>query len=51
MSGRGFCVGCVLDEVEYELGVGMSGEEFGLINILRDGLHGEWNYTICPNKK
>jgi hypothetical protein len=51
MFGWGFCVGCVLGEVECELGVGVFGEEFGLMNVLRGGLCGEWNYTVCSNKK
>jgi hypothetical protein len=40
-----------LDEAEYETGLGASEEEFSSIAITRDDFHGEWNYTISPNKK
>jgi hypothetical protein len=47
---RGLCVRCVLDESEYEKGLEVSVEEFDSINIVPDDFHGEWNYTIRPNK-
>jgi hypothetical protein len=48
---RGLVVRCVLDEAEYETGLGASEEEFSSIAITRDDFHGEWNYAISPNKK
>jgi hypothetical protein len=47
---RGLCVRCVLDESKYEKGLEVSAEEFDSINIVPDDFHGEWNYTIRPNK-
>jgi hypothetical protein len=50
-TDRGLCVRCVLDESKYECGVVVSDEEFDSISISGDVFHGEWNYTIHPNKK
>ena len=47
---KGLAVRCVLDEATYETGYKVSAEEFASINIMPDDFHGEWNYTIKPNK-
>jgi len=47
---NGLKVYCELDENKYETGIKISDEEFNKINITKDQFHGEWNYTILPNK-
>jgi hypothetical protein len=39
-----------LDENEYQKGIKVSDEELASISIERDEFHGEWNYTISPQK-
>lgn len=39
-----------LDKRKYEKGIKITDEELGQINICRNGFHGEWNYTIHPQK-
>jgi hypothetical protein len=48
---NGLKVDCVVDEWEYERGVEVSDEEFNSIVIRPHKFHGEWNYTISPQKK
>jgi hypothetical protein len=48
---KGLKVDCVVDEGEYERGVEVSDEEFNSIIIKPHKFHGEWNYTISPQKK
>ena len=47
----GLRVDCVVDDEEYERGVEVSDEEFDSIVINPHKFHGEWNYTISPQKK
>lgn len=47
---KGLTVKCQLDEKQYQKGIIIDDEEFKKINILKDGFHGEWNYTIKPNQ-
>jgi len=49
-TSKGLEVKCELDKNLYEKGKKISDEEFNKINIKRDDFHGEWNYTIYPNK-
>jgi hypothetical protein len=51
VTEKGLKVDCVVDEVEYERGVEVSDEEFNSIVIKPHKFHGEWNYTISPQKK
>lgn len=39
-----------IDKRKYAKGIKVSDEELNLINIERKNFHGEWNYTICPQK-
>lgn len=39
-----------LDKRKYQRGIKVSKEELARINIKRASFHGEWNYTISPNK-
>jgi len=48
---NGLKVDCVVDDSEYERGVEISDEEFNSIVIKPHKFHGEWNYTISPQKK
>ena len=50
-TDKGLKVDCVIDDGEYERGVDISDEEFDSINIKPHLFHGEWNYTISPQKK
>lgn len=40
-----------VDENVYEKGIEVSDEEMAALNIKRDKFHGEWNYTIQPQKR
>ena len=45
---KGLCVQCKLDTNQYPVGIKVPDEEMGLVNIIKDKFHGEWNYTISP---
>lgn len=45
---KGLTVQCRLDKNKYQKGIKITDEEMGLLNIKRDGFHGEWNYMIYP---
>jgi hypothetical protein len=38
-----------LDTNTYPTGIEVSDEELAAVHIVRDGFHGEWNYTIAPH--
>lgn len=40
----------VLDEKLYQKGIQVTDEEMETLNIHKDTFHGEWNYTISPQK-
>ena len=46
----GLTVKCELDTTHYPKGVAVSQEMMDSINITRDPFHGEWNYTIQPQR-
>ena len=48
---KGLHVECRLDEKVYPKGIKISDNELKEINLTSDKFHGEWNYTIKPNKK
>ena len=48
---KGLHVECQMDENVYPKGIKISDEELKGINLTSDKFHGEWNYTIKPNKK
>jgi hypothetical protein len=45
---NGLEVQCCLDENHYSKAIKISDAEMNVINIDRDQIHGEWNYTIAP---
>jgi hypothetical protein len=46
----GLKVHCELDKNSYPKGVAVSDAEMAAINIQHADFHGEWNYTISPNR-
>ena len=48
---KGLHVECRLDEKVYPKGIKISDNELKEINLTSDKFHGEWNYTIKPDKK
>jgi DDE family transposase len=48
---KGLKIQAALDENSYQTGVKVSKQDFSSINIQKDDFHGEWNYTIKPQKK
>ena len=44
----GLSVRCELNPTDYPTGIAVSDAEMEALNIVRDGFHGEWNYTIRP---
>lgn len=49
-TNAGLKVCCELDENTYEKGIEISDEEMKSIDLVRDQFHGDWNYTINPQK-
>ena len=47
---EGLTVTAMVDQHAYPTKVKVSDEEFNALNIIRDSFHGEWNYTIKPQK-
>jgi len=46
----GLAARCELDQRAYSKGIRVSDEDMAALNIYRDPFHGEWNYTIKPQK-
>ena len=46
----GLKVRCRIDERKYPTGIRISKKEMESVNLKEDKFHGEWNYTIYPNK-
>ncbi|MBN1420870.1 MAG: ISAzo13 family transposase [Planctomycetes bacterium] len=47
----GLEVTCRLDRRRYPVGRTVSDEQWEAINMVRDGFHGDWNYTIRPRRQ
>ena len=47
----GLKVRAELDENNYPKGVKVSDEQMAVVNLSRHSFHGDWNYTISPNRK
>ncbi len=47
-TARGLTVTCRLDRRQYPVGRKVSAQEIATVNLIPDGFHGEWNYTIRP---
>jgi hypothetical protein len=50
-TSKGLKVTCRLDRRNYPIGRKISDEEFATVNLKRNDFHGEWNYSIRPNRK
>jgi hypothetical protein len=46
----GLHVNAELDSNTYETGIKVSDEELAAVRMEKDKFHGEWNYTISPNR-
>jgi hypothetical protein len=46
---KGLKIECELDENKYETGIKITDEQMDSINIVRDEILGNWNYTIKPS--
>ena len=46
----GLAVRCELDQNTYPKGIKVTDQEMAEINIVRADFHGEWNYTIRPDR-
>jgi hypothetical protein len=40
-----------LDRGKYPTGIKINDAELALLNLKPDNFHGEWNYTILPDRK
>ena len=49
-TDTGLIVRAALDETEYQTGLKISDEELAQVKLKRAKFHGEWNYSIRPNK-
>ena len=50
-TDKGLTVTFGIDRSRYPRGIKVSKAELAAIKIKRHSFHGEWNYTIKPNKK
>ena len=50
-TDTGLTVRAELDERKYPKGLKISDAQLATVNIFPHDFHGEWNYTIAPNKK
>jgi hypothetical protein len=50
-TSTGLKVKAALDTQRYESGIKVTDEELKAVRIKRDDFHGEWNYSISPNRK
>ena len=50
-TANGLTVRAKLDTRKYKKGIKVLDKDFRKLNIMKDKFHGEWNYTIKPNKK
>ncbi len=46
----GLQIRCDMDYNSYPKGVKVSDKELKAVNLIKDDFHGEWNYTIKPNR-
>jgi hypothetical protein len=50
-TDTGLKVRAILDDHKYPKGVKVSDAELAAVNLTRHRFHGEWNYTISPNRR
>lgn len=48
---KGLIIQAELDTGTYPTGIKVSDEELARVNLIPDGFHGDWNYTIAPARK
>lgn len=48
---KGLTVSAMVDKNSYPTGVKVTDEEMEKLNITRNEFHGDWNYTMSPQKK
>ncbi len=48
---KGLIIKAELDTGAYPTGIKVSDAELAMVNLIPDGFHGEWNYTIAPARK
>jgi hypothetical protein len=46
----GLTINADLDNNSYPIGIEVSDQEMATINITKHKFHGDWNYTIAPNR-
>lgn len=51
MTQTGLEIKVKLDENEYHTGIKINKKELGLLGIVPNEFHGEWNYKISPNNQ
>ena len=49
-TAKGLTVTCRLDRRKYPVGRKVTDEEMATVNLKRSRFHGDWNYTIRPNR-
>lgn len=49
-TSKGLKIVCIKDDRHYELGTVVTDEEYAAINIRREEILGNWNYSILPRK-
>ena len=50
-TAAGLKVRAALDTGRYDRGIKVTDRELGAVRITRDDFHGEWNYSISPNRQ
>lgn len=50
-TSKGLIVKAALDEGKYETGITVSDEQMARLNLTTAKFHGEWNYTLSPQRK
>jgi Rhodopirellula transposase DDE domain len=48
---QGLLIQAELDSGSYPTGLKVSDQELALVNLIPDGFHGDWNYTIAPQRR
>ncbi len=48
---EGLTIRCELDVNAYPKGIKISDDQMEKVRLKKHTFHGDWNYTICPNKK
>jgi hypothetical protein len=51
VTQQGLFIQAELDSGTYPTGLKVSDEELAMVNLIPDGFHGDWNYTIAPQRR